>query len=147
MLLVLVISCDSKFQRAIMGCILRKEKKILLSAVLFWVFFGGCCFLTSFNVLFLLHDEKWQKHQMYPLRPSHNLYTCYHLPSYSSLVKLNTPTLINLASYLLSPLIIFVASISTLPIFALPESVKIKLFTSSSELGCAIEVQRCDLQL
>ena len=61
----------------------------------------------------------------------------YHLPSYSSLTKLNTPTLINLPSYLLRPLIIFVASIWTSPIFALPESFKIQVFRSCSELGGA----------
>lgn len=72
------------------------------------------------------------------------MYVC-HLPSYSSLAKLNTPTLINLFSYLPRPLIIFVASIWTSPIFALPESFKIKVFRSYSKLGCAIGLKCRDV--
>lgn len=109
MLLALVISCDSKFQRVITSCVLRKKKKNPF--ICFNFFFGCCCFLTSFSVPFLLRYEKWQIAPDVPSQAESQFVYFYHLPSYSSLAKLNTPTLINLSSYLSRLLIIFVASI------------------------------------
>lgn len=37
MLLALVLSCDSKFQRVIMSCVLRKEKKKSFYLVYFFL--------------------------------------------------------------------------------------------------------------
>lgn len=135
MLLALVILCDSKFQSNYELCIKKEKKPILLSASIFlwWLLlpdFIQCPLSVAY--------EKWQIAPDVPSQAeSQFVYFC-HLPSYSSLTTLNTPTLINLSLHLPRPLIIFVASIWTLPIFALPESFQMKVFRSCSKLGCAI---------
>lgn len=124
-----------------MSCVLRKEKKkIPLSALIFCC----CCFLIWLNIPFLLHCEKRQPAPDVPSQAESQFVYFYHLPSYSSPTKLNTPTVINLPSYLLRPLITFVASFQASPIFVPYHSLKNKAW-SSQAAACA-DAPRCDLQ-